>query len=184
MVIGINNCIYNKRDVILFNSYCKNKNVVLSNLYDKCSIDYQGLTFHSSEQIFFWLLLEGNDEARAKLMECQTAKECKKLGSRYLKKMKWDDTQEWAQKAELNALRIAIGEKMRCCKEFRDLVLSSGNKKLVEYAWWDKKGEYGCYDVDPDNKYNWYRGEVVGQNICGRLLMEWRKKWNKQENNN
>lgn len=183
MVEGINICTYNKRDVILFNSYCKNQNVVLSNLYDKCHIDYQGLVFHSSEQLFFWQLLDGNEEARTKVMEAQTAKECKKIGSRYLKKMGWDDTQPQVQRAELQALRVAIGEKMRCCKEFRDFVLKSGDKKLVEYAWWDKMGEYGCYDVDPANKYSWYTGQVVGQNIAGRLIMEWRKKWNNNENN-
>lgn len=87
MVEGINVCTYNKSDVILFNSYCKNQHVVLSNLYDKCRIDYQGLVFHSSEQLFFWQLLDGNEEARTKVMEAQTPKECKKIGSKYLKKM-------------------------------------------------------------------------------------------------
>lgn len=183
MVTGVNVRNYKKRDVVLFNSYSKKENVVLSNHYDKCQIDYSGLVFHSSEQLFFWILLEGHEEERTKIMKCETAKECKRLGDKILKDLEWDDSQESVQRAEVNALRVAIGEKMRCCKEFRDFVLNSGNKKLVEYAWWDKKGDYGCYDVDPANKYNWYRGEVVGQNICGRIIMQWRKKWNNKENN-
>lgn len=177
MVKGINEITYSKKDSILFNSYCKNGNVVLSNHYDKCKIDYDGRIFHSSEQLFFWILLEGNDEAREKVMACPTAKECLKKGRYYLKKKGWDKDSEEVQRAELNALRTAIGEKMRCCKEFRDLVLSSGNKKIVEYSWWAKEADYGCVDVDERYKYDWYNGYVRGQNVCGRLISEWRKKY-------
>ena len=177
MVKGINVITYSKRDSILFNSYCRNGNVVLSNHYDKCKIDYEGLIFHSSEQIFFWILLEGNEEGREKVMEAPTAKECLKVGRKYLKKKGWDKDSEEVQLAELNALRVAIGEKMRCCEEFRNLVLSSGDKKIVEYSWWTKDPDYGCADVDERYKYDWVNGYVYGQNVCGRLIMEWRKKY-------
>ena len=175
MIQDVNVCTYNKCDSILFNSYCKNRNVVLSNLYDKCHIDYQGEVFHSSEQLFFWLLLEGNEKGRKRILECETAKKCKISGKYYLKKMGWDDTKPEVQRAELQALRIAIGEKMRCCDEFREIILSS-NKRIVEYAWWGDD-EYGCIDLDPKYTGNWYKGQVRGQNISGRLIMEWRKKY-------
>lgn len=181
MVIGVNEITYVKRDCILFNSYCKNENVVLSNLYDKCCIKFGGETFHSSEQLFFYLLLLGNDEGRNKVMSCKTAKECKKIGSRYLKKMGWDDNDETCQRAEVQALRLAIGQKMKYCKEFRELVLNSGDKKIVEYAWWGDN-DYGCVDLDIDNKYSYYKGEVRGRNICGRLISEWRNKYRKTMN--
>ena len=132
MVKGINEITYSKKDSILFNSYCPTEYVVFSNHYDKCRIDYEGLIFHSSEQLFFWILLEGNEVGREKVMACPTAKECLKKGRYYLRKKGWDKDSEEVQRAELNALRVAIGEKMRCCEEFRNLVLSSGDKKIVE----------------------------------------------------
>ena len=181
MVKGVNVREYVKRDCVLFNSYCKGENVVLSNHYDKCVIDYQGVIFHSSEQLFFWILLEGDDVGREKVMECKTAKECLKKGRYYLNKRGWDKDSEEVQKADLQALRVAIGEKMRCCKEFRDVVMKSGDKKIVEYSWWVKEADYGCKDVDESLKYDWYRGVVRGQNICGRLIMEWREKYRRGE---
>lgn len=176
MVNGIDVKHYNKRDCVLFNSYCRNKNVVLSNLYDKCRIDYCGLVFHSSEQLFFWLLLDGNEKARSKIMQCDTAKDCKKKAKYYLERNGWNKNSEECQRAEVQALRVAIGEKMRCCKEFRELVMTSSNKKIVEYAWWGDD-KYGCVDADVKNMYSWYSGILIGQNICGRLIMEWRKKY-------
>lgn len=181
MVNGINEITYVKKNCVMFNSYCRNENVVLSNLYDKCNIKFEGMTFHSSEQLFFYLLLEDCEEGRNKIMSCQTAKECKKIGSRYLKKMGWDDSNEVCQRAEVQALRFAIGLKMRYCEEFRNLVLNSGNKKIVEYAWWGDN-DYGVVDLDEKNKFNYYKGEVRGRNICGRLIMEWRKKYREHLN--
>ena len=32
---------------------------------------------------------------------------------------------------------------------------------------------FGCVDVDMENKGNWYKGVVRGQNVCGKLIMEW-----------
>ena len=175
MIENVNVLTYNKSDVILFNSHAEDENVILSNLYDKCVIDYDGEIFHSSEQLFFWLLLEGNEKGRKRILNCETAKKANASGKYYLHKDKWDDTNPEVQKKEVQALRIAIGEKMRCCSEFRNIVLGT-NKKIVEYAWWGDDG-YGCVDLDPRNKYNWTRGQVRGQNICGRLIMEWRKKY-------
>lgn len=176
MVKGINEITYVKKDCILFNSYCKNENVVLSNHYDKCNIKFGNETFHSSEQLFFYLLLMGCEEGRNKVMSCKNAKDCLKVGRKYLKSIGWDDNDEACQKAEVQALRIAIRQKMKYCKEFRELVLGSGDKKIVEYAWWGDN-DYGCVDLDIDNKYSYYRGEVRGRNICGRLIGECRKWW-------
>lgn len=181
MVKGVNEITYIKRNCIMFNSYCKNGNVVLSNLYDKCIIKFEDKTFHSSEQLYFYLLLDGSDEGRNKIMSCKTAKECKKFGRRYLKKMGWDDNEETCQRTKVQALRLAIGLKMRYCKEFRELVMNSDDKKIVEYAWWGDD-DYGCVDLDENNKYNYYKGEVKGRNICGRLIMEWRKKYREHLN--
>ena len=40
-----------------------------------------------------------------------STKECKRLGDKILKDLEWDDSQESVQRAEVNALRVAIGEK-------------------------------------------------------------------------
>lgn len=182
MVIGVNVREYVKKDCVLFNSYCDGENVVLSNHYDKCVIDYQGVIFHSSEQLFFWILLEEDEVGRKKVMECETAKECLKKGRYYWGKKKKKMDIEEVQRKEVQALRLAIGEKMRCCKEFRDIVMKSGNKRIVEYSWWEKgDADYGCKDVDERYKYDWDRGVVRGQNICGRLIMEWREKYRRGE---
>ena len=47
---------YDKRQVILFNSYSRGKEEVLSN-HHVCRLSYNGIVFNSSEQLFFWLLL-------------------------------------------------------------------------------------------------------------------------------
>lgn len=179
MVNGVNVIEYDKKDCITFNSYRKGKYQVLSNLYDKCKIPFDGYIFHSSEQIFFYLLLEDCDEGRKKVMFTPSAKESKKKGTYYLKKRNWDDSKEECQRAEVQALRTAIGLKMKYCEEFRNVVLET-DKKIVEYAWWGDD-DYGCVDVDEKYKCNYFEGKLRGRNICGRLIMEWRKKYRNGE---
>lgn len=173
MVNGVNVIEYDKKDCITFNSYRKGKYQVLSNLYDKCKIPFDGYIFHSSEQIFFYLLLEDCDEGRKKVMFTPSAKESKKKGSYYLKKRGWDDSKEECQRAEVQALRAAIGLKMKFCEEFRNVVLET-DKKIVEYAPWND-AVYGTVDVDEKYKWNYNEGIVRGQNICGRIIQQWRK---------
>ena len=175
MMNGIDIKEYEKKDSILFNSYSKLNTRVLSNLYP-CELFYNGLRFHSSEQLYFWLLLDGNDLGREIVMSAKDAKEAKKIGGKILKECGWSGKIEECQRLKVQALRVAIGVKMECCDEFRDLVLLSGDKKIVEYAWWGDN-TFGCVDVNMENKGNWYNGVVRGQNVCGRLIMEWRKKW-------
>ena len=171
----ISNNLYEKKDSILFNSYSRTETKVLSNLYP-CEIKYINMTFNSSEQLYFWLMLDGFHLDRDDLMHAANAKEAKRIGGKVLKGMGWSEDSEYWQRRSVEALRIAIGRKMECCSEFRDLVLNSGDKKIVEYAWWGDS-LFGCVDVDANNKYDWYKGAVVGRNVCGRLIMEWRKKW-------
>ena len=175
MMNGIDIKMYEKKDSILFNSYSKLNTKVLSNMYP-CEIWYEGIRFHSSEQLYFWLLLDGYPLGRELVMGAKDAKEAKKIGGKMLKGWGWSSKDESRQKASVQALRTAIGAKMAWCSEFRDVVLNSGDKKIVEYAWWGDK-TFGCVDVDMENKGNWYKGAVMGQNVCGRLIMEWRKKW-------
>ena len=175
MMNGIDIKMYEKKDSILFNSHSKLNTRVLSNFYP-CKIKYKGIIFNSSEQLYYWLLLEGNDLARVLILDCEDARKVKVFGKKILKEMGWDKSNEDCQRAEVQALRIAIGAKMECCEEFRVLVMTSGSKKIVEYAWWGDD-EWGCVDVDERYKYDWNNGVLRGQNICGRLIMEWRKKW-------
>lgn len=167
--------LYEKKHSILFNSYSGTETRVLSNLYP-CEIWYINMKFNSSEQLYFWLMLDGFHIAREELMNASNPKEAKKIGGKVLQGLGWSKDSEYWQKRSVEALRTAIGLKMECCREFRDFVLRSGDMKIVEYAWWGDS-LFGCVDVDMKNKGNWHVGAVQGGNVCGRLIMEWRKKW-------
>ena len=86
MVKSINEIRYDKSGVILFNSYSKTETEVLSNLH-LCRLTYDGQVFNSSEQLFFWLRLTGYPEYQEKLMQCDTPKEVKRIGERFMKKL-------------------------------------------------------------------------------------------------
>lgn len=59
---------YKKDSSILFNS--KGDNFILSNMYP-CHLVYDGIDFHSVEQLFHWMLFSKNDEMKNKILKCK-----------------------------------------------------------------------------------------------------------------
>lgn len=164
MVKSINEIRYEKSGVILFNSYSKIGTEVLSNLH-VCRLEYEGRIFHSSEQLFYWLKFYGYPEYQEGLMKCETPKEVKKKGERYMKKLGIaDDIYR-----DVQLLRLAIRVKYNCCKEFKAFLDNHPNDYIVEYAWWGDN-EYGCVDEERNLKYDWKQGIVRGKNVCGRII--------------
>ena len=164
MVKSINEIRYEKSGVILFNSYSKTETEVLSNLH-LCRLTYDGQVFNSSEQLFFWLRLTGYPEYQEKLMQCDTPKETKKMGERFMKKLGIvDDIYR-----DVQLLRLAIRVKYNCCKEFKSFLDRHPNNYYVEYAWWGDS-TYGCVDEECCLKSNWNQGIVRGKNVCGRII--------------
>lgn len=163
MFEGIEMKQYDKRQVILFNSYSRGKEEVLSN-HHVCRLSYNGIVFNSSEQLFFWLLLSGHPELQEKVLNCETPKDVKRVGGQCLKKIKWEHKPE----NDIPALRFAISTKYIQCKEFREYLDSHPNDVYVEYATWGDK-QWGATDIDENLKYKPY-GIVEGQNVCGRII--------------
>ena len=58
--------IYKEEDSILFNS--KLDNYVLSNMYP-CHLTYEGIVFHSAEQLFHWMIFSENKFVREGIMK-------------------------------------------------------------------------------------------------------------------
>ena len=169
MIDGINEIQYKKSDVILFNSYSKSDSVVLSNHYP-CSLKYDNEYFESAEQLFFMMRLSGHTEVQEQILKCKDAKEVKKVGGAALKRLKIKETPEKL----VAQLRFCIRLKFNQCDEFRQFLCEHQGKQIVEYSTWGDD-TWGAVDVDPFNKWSWYKGYVKGQNICGRLIQETRK---------
>ena len=164
MVENIKEFSYKKSKVILFNSYSKIGTEVLSNLH-LCRMEYEGKVFHSSEQLFYWLRLTGYPEYQEKLMQCNTPKEVKRTGKKFMEKLGIaDDIYR-----DVQLLRLAIRVKYNCCKEFKSFLDRHPNNYYVEYAWWGDT-TYGCVDEESSLKYNWTQGSVRGKNVCGRII--------------
>lgn len=170
MFSGITECNYEKKDVILFNSYAKGEVECLSNLH-VCRLVYEGLEFNSSEQLFFWLRLSSSPKHQEMLMKCNTPQQVKTRGSGYLKTIKYQSRPE----DDIPLLRLALQVKFNQCYEFRNFITRHSNSRFVEYAWWGDD-TWGAVDIDATLKYDWYKGVVRGRNICGRLITELAKK--------
>jgi ribA/ribD-fused uncharacterized protein len=151
----INDLRFYDEEVVWFN--CQNKpNRELSNFY-QCELNYQGLRFNSSEQLYYWFATSETPEQRALVMNQPNAASVKKL--------KVTKDSDWFNK-RIRYMRICIQTKYEECEAFRNKLLSTGNKPILEFAyWWDLY--WGC--VKKDNYY-------VGVNALGRLLMELREK--------
>lgn len=100
-------------------------------------------------------------------MQCPDAKAVKKNGDLLIKRHKINLSAE----TEVRLLRFCIQLKYIQCPEFKNFLLQHPTERLVEYAPWGDN-TYGMVDTDESNKWNWYKGEVAGQNVCGRLIME------------
>ena len=165
MFKGITELRYKKADVILFNSHRKDAAEVLSN-HHLCKLSYNGLEFNSTEQLFFVMRLSNHPKYQEVLMQCSAPVDVKRKGQRLMDKVGYDDSDP---SREIPLLRFCIRLKYLQCDEFRDFLLSHPKDKYVEYAPWGDKA-YGTIDEDLQYKWDWNKGVVYGQNVCGRII--------------
>lgn len=145
---------YNDSNVIPFNSMRKEWGI-FSNFYP-CPLIYDGVRFHSSEQMYYYYVTTQNRKLQQLIMQQPTAYRVKKLHIPFEERDKGHD--------RVSVMRRCLRTKFEQCADFRDALLSTKNKILIEYAtWWDLY--WGCY-----LKGNYY----IGCNALGRLLMELR----------
>ncbi len=159
----------NKSDVILFNSYSKTNTEVLSNFH-RCKLTYSGVDYNSVEQLLYIMRLSGHYGSQKALMFYNEPAEIKKRGWYEIKKHGIVEGPERL----IPMLRFCLRLKYNQCDEFRNFLLENPDKKLVEYAAWGDD-TWGMVDEDEKLKWNWRKGYVRGQNVCGRLIQEVRR---------
>lgn len=169
---------YKIENSIFFNSKFGEK--VLSNMYP-CKLEYQGVTYNSVEQMFHALLYQ---MLLKKNMECKNAFECKEMYKTYVLEKKeskmWGENNDDVKKREMKRLmeefriiHICHQVKFKQFKPFRDIIINSGNKDIIEWCYWihDKSIDtFGTYRDDE-------KGLFVGGNICGRSMMLCRQEY-------
>lgn len=152
---------YDEKDCVLFNSRIPEWRV-LSNMHP-CEIYHDDMRFGSSEMLYWWQRLQGEGEARKQVRDALLAQrgywngfECKRIAksNKHLMDMSID---EW------DCLLVALEAKARYCIEFREALIKSQGKYLVELAPWDSV-KYGAV-------LNKKTGLIEGGNGCGRLMM-------------
>ena len=167
---------------IYFNSKFGEK--VLSNMYP-CKLEYNGEEFRSVEEMFHVLLYRMLiDKTKA----CKNAFECKELYNTYVmekkeKKGKMEDNEEYEKRQrqrlmdEYHLIHLCHQVKFEQFKPFRDIIINSGDKDIVEWCYWiyDKRIDtFGTYRDDE-------KGLFVGGNICGRSMMQVRKEYRERQ---
>lgn len=154
----------NNDNIIVFNSQ---QNSVLSNMH-YCNITYNNITFHSTEQLFQWLKFTQSPHIQQLILKCKNSKLCKKIANENERNVDND----YLNKRNNNML-LCLSLKFEQCNEFRQLIIQSEHKILVEYSFWlnsNDKAYWGTvYDLNKDC--------YVGVNACGRLMMQVRNNY-------
>lgn len=169
-------------------SYTKKKGYcVLSNFYQPCNMRYNGVDFESAEQMYHYYKFYDQEELRDAIM-------AEKDSHAILNICKGQRPSDFIEDNRWKWMTLAIETKFLCCKEFRDAVIASGEKNLVEVQ--TKKFDiYGaCCDGADEQSKNLPRefrkgiddleDKFVGMNGCGRCLMSVREKfkgWSEEE---
>lgn len=149
----------NNNNIIVFNSQ---QNSVLSNMY-YCDIIYNNITFHSTEQLFQWLKFSQTPHIQQQILDCGNSKQCKKIANdneRYV-------DNDYLNKRNKNML-LCLSLKFEQCDDFRQFIIQSEHKKLVEYSFWLKPNDKAYWGT----VYNHNKDCYVGVNACGRLMMQ------------
>jgi predicted NAD-dependent protein-ADP-ribosyltransferase YbiA (DUF1768 family) len=169
---------YEIENSIYFNSKYGEK--VLSNMYP-CKLVHDGEVYNSVEQMFhallYKMLLEKN-------MECKNAFECKEMYKTYVLEKKesklWGETSDDVKKRERQRLMEEYRIIHKChqvkfqqFKPFRDIIINSGDKDIVEWCYWLQNKEFDTFGTYKDEE----KGIFSGGNICGRSMMECRKEY-------
>lgn len=153
---------------ITFNGKSKGDERVLSNYYP-FNFNVGGVEFHSVEQYYHYRRLRGHPQERKKILT-YTGEDNAHLSRHYAHirtnkgKLEMDETKR------IEIMRDGLQYKFKYCKEFRDYLLSTGSKNLIEFAPWGDSFWGAINSVDE------YGNKLFeGRNILGKLLMELRQ---------
>lgn len=162
--------IYEKKDCICFNGKSKGDERVLSNYYP-FDFTVEGVEFHSVEQYYHYRRFEGHPKEQAKILTYTGAKNAHE--SRHYAhirtnqgKLIMDETKR------IEIMREGLYVKINHCKEFKDYLLSTGSKELVEYITWDDKDSNDFWGAKSEGRGK--QPTIKGRNVLGKLLMELR----------
>lgn len=162
--------IYEKKDCICFNGKSKGDERILSNYYP-FNFTVGGVEFHSVEQYYHWKRFEGHPTEQAKILTYTGAKNAHE--SRHYAhirtnkgKLIMDETKR------IDIMREGLYAKINHCKEFKDYLLSTGSKELVEYITWDDKDSNDFWGAKSEGRGK--QPTIKGRNVLGKLLMELR----------
>ena len=147
-------------DLLLFNSRRQNK--IFGTMY-RCEIPYNGITFTSSEQMYKYLLFDGNPEIQETILKYGKYEPhaAKAIGVAMYEEINW--------KRRIELFGKTILYKTKYCKRFRDALIGTGDKILIEYNYWsDESTVFTCKDSEDGDGY-------VGTNMHGRILMRIRE---------
>lgn len=163
--------VYSEENSVLFNSYCKDSNMVLSNMYP-CIMKYNGLIFNSVDQMYHWLMFDGGGKEAMKIRDkiVNDIKFGGILSGFSAKKLSEENDSlipEENKKNKLKILKTCHIVKAKCCRDFREKLIESGSKNLVEWSFWGDC-EYGVKQLEKGGKYE-------GINKCGRVMMKVRE---------
>lgn len=154
---------YKKGECIAFNS--KNENYILSNMYC-CKLRVNNNVFYGVDCYYYYALAQlVNDNKLAKdILNCKGVCACFDAKRIFQKRYK-DFENDIDIKVRFQFIKEGIRIKATQCDEFRKELIESGNKDLVEFAWWGDS-LWGC-----ELKGN----EYIGVNACGRIMMSVRE---------
>ncbi|MDE6089848.1 MAG: NADAR family protein [Duncaniella sp.] len=147
-------------NTIAFNSY--NEHFLLSNMYPVV-IEYKGMKYYGVDNLYHYLLFFQHPGVQSKIM-----KKSKGICANYQAKKISEDNKELIKgitdSQKVNLLKKCMRLKYEQSQHCKDYLLSTENKQLIEFAYWGDTF-WGC---------TLKNGEYVGENNCGKILMELR----------
>ena len=169
---------YKIENSVYFNSKYGEK--VLSNMYP-CRLEYEGVVYNSVEQMFYALLYK---ELLERNMECNNAFEVKEMYKTCVMEKKasklWGETNEDVKRRDWDRLMLHYRIIHKChqvkfqqFKPFRDIIINSGDKDIVEWCYWIHDNTIDGFGTYKDEE----KGLFIGGNACGRSMMQVRKEF-------
>ena len=175
--------IYNWKDIVLYNSYClldddkdEQQKGIMSNFYSPCNIQFNGKSFCSSEQLYFYRIISewgsNLDESKSvieELLKCTNGRQVKnnevvkKLSNKIEKNLIKKLGKEAYMIKDWKLMYECIRLKYKYCKAFRDVLDKYKDKIIVEDSLWGDNWAGALWD----KKIGKYRGA----NVCGRAIM-------------
>lgn len=162
--------IYEKKDCICFNGKSKGDERILSNYYP-FDFNVGGVEFHSVEQYYHYRRFEGHPTEQAKILTYTGVKNAHE--SRHYAHIRTNQGKlEMNETKRIEIMREGLYAKINHCKEFKDYLLSTGSKELVEYITWDDKDSNDFWGAKSEGRGK--QPTIKGRNVLGKLLMELR----------